>query len=146
MNHCRRSALHHGDRCEQLGAEMRFHCPANHAANPRIDEDGQIQKPRPRRHVHDVGHSQLVRAGGRELPLDEIPRRPRRLIAHRRAERFATAHALQTSAPHEPCHPLAPNMNPVVRELGVDARHAVGAALSFTSARAPGDSGRSRHA
>lgn len=76
----------------------------------------------------NIGDPQLVRAGGRELPLDEIRCRPRRLIAHGRAERVATAHALQAGAPHEPGDPLAPDMKPAVRELGVDAWHAVGAA------------------
>ena len=48
MNHRRRSALRHGhvQRGEdELRAEMRFHRPANHAATPRIDDDGQIQEP-----------------------------------------------------------------------------------------------------
>src|SRR5215831_14568789 len=131
MNHVRRPALRHGhvQRGEhQLGVEMRFHRPANHAATPRIDDDGQIQKPGPRRHVRDVGDPQLVRARGREVPFDEIRRRPRRLIADRRAERLATAHPLEASPPHEPRDPLPPNVNSPVRELGMDTGHAIGAA------------------
>ena len=48
MNHVRRLALCHGHvqrREDELGAEMRFHRPANHAATPRVDHDGQIQEP-----------------------------------------------------------------------------------------------------
>jgi hypothetical protein len=131
MNHRRRSALRHGhvQRGEnELSAEMRFHCPTNHAPAPRIDDDGQIQKTGPRRHVRDVGHPQLVRAGDREVTLDEIRRRPGRLIADRRAECLPPAHALQAGAPHEPRDPLAPDVNSPVCELGMDAGHAVGTA------------------
>ena len=30
---------------DELGAQVRLHRPANHAATPRIDDDGQIQEP-----------------------------------------------------------------------------------------------------
>src|SRR5262249_53933272 len=141
---------------DQLCPEMRLHRPAHDASTPGIENDGQIQKARPGRHIGDVGNPQLVRPGRGELPIHEIGSGPRRLLAHSRATRFATTHALHTGVAHQPGDPLPPDMNPAVRELAWmrgtpyvprDSRWIAWiSALSFTSARARIDNGRWRHA
>src|SRR6266446_3718658 len=57
MNHRGRSALRDGHverGQDELGAEMGFHRPADDAATPRVEHDGEIQEAGPRRDVRDV--------------------------------------------------------------------------------------------
>src|SRR6266446_6823875 len=68
-------ALGHGhlERAQdELGAEMRFHRPADHATAPRIEDDGEIEKPRPCRAVRDVRHPQAIGTRRGEVAGDEI--------------------------------------------------------------------------
>jgi hypothetical protein len=52
----------------------------------------------PRADYHDIVRDrQTVRSGDRELAINEIQRWACRLIAHRRAKRLPTVHALQAS-------------------------------------------------
>jgi len=91
MNHLGRSALRDGHverGQDELGAEMGCHRPADDAATPRVEHDGEIQDAGPRGDVRDVRDPQPIGAGRRELTVDEIRRWPRRLVSHRRAERF----------------------------------------------------------
>src|SRR2546426_3750294 len=98
MNDVLRLALYHGHvqrRKDELSTEMGLHRPADDPPTPGVDHDGEKQEPGPGRDVCDVGDPQPVRARGRELPIDEIRRPAGRLILHRRAELFPTAHAVQ---------------------------------------------------
>ena len=53
---------------------MGGHRPAHHPATPSIQHHRHVQKPRPRPHVGDVGHPQLIGASGAEVPIDQIRR------------------------------------------------------------------------
>src|SRR5438309_1388479 len=131
MNDVRRPTLRDGHiqrGQDELGPEMGFHRPADHAPTPRIEHDGEIQEAGPGRHVGDVRDPQLIRARAGELAVDEIRRRPGRLVAHRRAERLPPAHALQPGAPHQPGHPLTANVEAAGGELGMNPGDAVGPA------------------
>src|SRR5882724_5846944 len=131
MNHRGRSALRDGHverGQDELGAEMGFHRPADDAATPRVEHDGEIQEAGPRRDVRDVRDPQPIGAGRRELAVDEIRGRPRRLVSHRRVERFPAAHALDAGVPHEPGDTLAADLDAARREFSVDAWRAVRAA------------------
>src|SRR5438094_851281 len=131
MNHLGRSALRDGHverGQDELGAEVGFHRPADDPATPRVEHDGEIQEAGPRRDVRDVRDPQPIGAGRRELAVDEIRGRPRRLVSHRRVERFPTAHALHAGGPHEPGDALAADLEAARREFSVDAWCAVRAA------------------
>lgn len=56
----------------QIGLAKRRHRPPDHPPTPRVHHDGQGQEARPRRHVRDVGHPQLIRRTRRELALHQI--------------------------------------------------------------------------
>ena len=63
-NHLRRSALRDGHverGQDELGAEMGGHRPADDAATPRVEHDGEIQEADPRGNVRDVGDPQPER-------------------------------------------------------------------------------------
>jgi hypothetical protein len=79
------------------------HRPADDAPTPRVDHDGQVQKPSVRRHVGDVGDPELVRTGGSEVAIDEVRGRPTVEVAPRglRAS-LSPADADNPSLPHEP--------------------------------------------
>ena len=131
MNHLGRSALRDGHverGQDELGAEMGCHRPANDTTTPRVEHNGEIQEAGPRRYVRDVRDPQPIGVGRCELAVDEIRCRPRRLVSHRRGERFPTAHALHPGVPHEPGDALATDLEAARREFGVDARRAVRAA------------------
>src|SRR5438128_2661894 len=131
MNDVRRPTLRDGHLQrgqDELSPEMGFHRPADHASAPDIEDDGEIEEAGPGRHVGDVRDPQLIRARAGELAVDEIRRRPGRLVAHRRAERLPPAHALQPGAPHQPGHPLTANVEAAGGELGMNPGDAVGPA------------------
>src|SRR5438445_727372 len=131
MNDVRRPTLRDGHiqrGQDELSPEMGFHRPADHASAPDIEDDGEIEEAGPGRHVGDVRDPQLIRARAGELAVDEIRRRPGRLVAHRRAERLPPAHALQPGAPHQPGHPLTANVEAAGGELGMNPGDAVGPA------------------
>src|SRR3989475_12041586 len=128
MNHRGRSALRDGHverGQDELGAEMGCHRPADDAATPRVEHDGEIQKAGPRRDVRDVRDPPSIGAGRRELAVDEIRGGPRRLGSHRPGGRFPAAPALHAGVPHEPGDALAADREGARRGVTVDAWRAV---------------------
>jgi hypothetical protein len=105
----------------KLGAQVRFHGPANYPPAPGVQHDREIQKAGPDRYVRDVRHPQPIGPRGGELPLDEIRRRPGRGIPDCRPELLAAAHAVQARGAHQPSDALAADADPLCRELGVNA-------------------------
>jgi hypothetical protein len=75
----------------QLGSQMVCHRPADHLAAPDIHDDRQIEEARHGRNVGDVGDPQLVGAGGLEVAVHQIGRRPSLLVALRRDRTAAPA-------------------------------------------------------
>jgi hypothetical protein len=57
---------------DERGLEVRGHRPADDAAAEGIEHHGEVQEARPRRHVGDVGHPELVGGGRGEVALHEI--------------------------------------------------------------------------
>jgi hypothetical protein len=97
MNDVRRPPLRDGHiqrGQDELGPEMSVHRPADHASTPGIEHDGETEEAGPGRHVGDVRDPQLIRDRSGELAVDEIRRRPGRLVTYRREERLPPAHAL----------------------------------------------------
>ena len=56
----------------ELGAQVRRHGPADHAATPRIEDDGQIEEAGPRGNAGDIGHPEPIRPSGGEVAADQI--------------------------------------------------------------------------
>jgi hypothetical protein len=61
---------------DELGGEVRGHGPADDAAAPRVEDDGQGQEAGPGRDLGDVGNPELVWARCGEVAIDEIARWP----------------------------------------------------------------------
>ena len=59
---------------DEVGPQRRRHAPADDAAREDVDHEGDVDKTPPRRDIRKVGDPQLVRAGGGEVPIDEIAR------------------------------------------------------------------------
>ena len=110
----------------ELGAQMIRHRPADDPSTPRIDHDRQIQEPRPRRHVRDVRHPELVGTRCSEVTLNEVRGRTRVAIPSRRPRSPSTRDPLDPGSAHESRDPLATDRYAVGGELGVDPRNPVG--------------------
>ena len=92
-------------RQHELGAQVMGHRPADDTPAPRVDYDGQVQKPGVCRHVGDVGDPELVRPRRREVAIDEVESRPAVDVAPRgRDASLSPADADKLSLPHEPRH------------------------------------------
>jgi hypothetical protein len=103
----------------QLGPQMRGHRPADHPPAPGIEHDREVEKPGPGGHVGDVRDPEPVGAVGREGRLHEVGSRPGVGIARRGGDPLAATHALHAGRPHEPGHPLAADVDPLGRQLGM---------------------------
>jgi len=55
----------------QFGAQVRRHRPADHAATPHIEDDGQIEETRPGRDVGDIRHPEPIRPDQFEMKKTE---------------------------------------------------------------------------
>ena len=110
----------------ELGAQVVRHRPADDPSAPRIDHHRQIQEPRPRRHVRDVRHPELVGTRCSEVALNEVRGRTRVAIPSRRPRSPSTRDPLDPGSAHESRDPLAIDRYAVGGELGVDPRNPVG--------------------
>ena len=118
----------HVERIEhQFGTQVRGHRPADDAPTPGVEDDGQIQKPCPRRNVGDVGHPELVRTGSGKVAVDQIGSRAGVTIADRCGRALAAAHARQAHATHETGDPSATDVDLALAQLGVDTTLAISA-------------------
>ncbi len=86
---------------DELGAHVLGHRPADDAAGPQVEDDGQVQPTLPRPDVRDVRHPEQVRSGRREVARHQVlghreavRRVGRRLVAPRTT-------ALQALRPHQ---------------------------------------------
>lgn len=99
----------------QLGAHVGGHRPAHHSASPRIQHHRQVQKPRPRPDIGDVGHPQLI---GTEVPTERIRRHAAGpLVARGGLRRTPAAGAGDPGAPYQPPDPL--RVYPLARGLQI---------------------------
>ena len=111
----------------QLRGERRGHRPADDATAVGIEHDREIQKARPGRNVGDVGDPQQIRRFCREVALDQV-RRLAAVASHRGGDEPAPGHARKTGLRHQSRDTLAADTRALGGKLGVNARHAVGAA------------------
>jgi hypothetical protein len=131
VDHVRRTALRerHVQGIEhELSPQVRCHRPADDAAAPRVENDGEVQEAGPGRDVRDVGDPELIGSGRGEVALDEVRRGPRVLRADRRARPLAATHADQAGCTHQARDPLAAHVHALSCQLRVHPRHAVRAA------------------
>jgi hypothetical protein len=112
---------------DELGAQVEAHCPADDAPGEGVEDDGKVEEAGPGRDVGDVGNPELVRPLGPEIPIDQIGGRPHPLVADGGPGLPSPAHADKAGRTHQALHPLATDTDARVRQLGVDARRAVGA-------------------
>jgi hypothetical protein len=107
-------------------AHMVGHRPADDPAGVRVQHGGKVQPPLGGPQGRQVGDPQLVPVSDAELPLDDVRRRGRLRITHRRTHPPAPATAPQPRGLHQPRHPLAAHAVAPVTQLRVPPRHAVG--------------------
>lgn len=118
----------HAERLEdQFRAQVVRHRPSHDAPAEHVEHHRQVEEPRPGRDVRDIGEPKLVGSVSDEVPLHEIGRRPRVLVADRRSAALAPADAAQAGLAHQARDPLATNVCARFDEVFVDSRHAVSA-------------------
>ena len=103
----------------ELRPQVCGHGPSHHAAAPDVEDDREVEKPRPGGHVRDVGHPEPVGALRLEVALDEIGRGLGRRVPRRGEDGRAPAHPLHARGAHEARHPLAADVVALGRQLGV---------------------------
>src|SRR6185503_9106786 len=89
--------------------------------------DGEVQEPGPGGNLGDIRDPELVRCGGGEVALDQVPGRACVAVTHGGERLPSTTHALEVLEAHQPRDTLAPDTYTAGRELSVDPRHAVDA-------------------
>src|SRR5207247_9697478 len=98
------------------------------APAPRVEDDGEIQEPGPRRDVRDISHPEVIRPGRGKVAGDEIRRRRHRPVAKRGARALAPTDAVDAERAHEPGPAFAADVEAERGEFSVNPRRAVGAA------------------
>jgi len=66
-----------------------------------------------------------VGAGRHEVTLDQVRQRSASRLVHRGAHIPASAHALQAGGLHQPSHPLAADLHPLVGQFRMDPRRSI---------------------
>lgn len=87
---------------DELGAHARADPPAEDPAGTGIDDERDIDPPRPRRDVRDVGHPQPVRHQRCKTATDKVQRPLGGRISDGRALHLATTCPFQSRTTHEP--------------------------------------------
>ncbi len=86
-------------------AQVRRHRPAHDLPAPGIEDNRQVQDPRPGRNLGDIGDPQLIRARSPEGALDQVGGRTGIRLATRRTLFPSTTRALETRPSHQSCDP-----------------------------------------
>jgi len=113
---------------DDVRLEARRHRPSDDAAAPCIEDDGEVQETGPRGHIRDVRDPELVGTARREVALDQVVGRTTGRITHGRERRFARRDSDEPGVMHEPRDALLADVLALRCELGMEPRHAVGAA------------------
>lgn len=99
--------------------------PADDPPGVGIDDEGDIDEPRPGRDVGEIRHSQHVRRWRAEPAIDVIEPARRCFVADGRAHRLAPDHPCQAHFAHQPCGRTAGNRKAFPHHLPPDLAHAV---------------------
>jgi len=113
---------------DQLRSEIVGHGPADHPAAEDIEHNGQEQEPCPGGNIRDIGHPELIRTFGREVPLNQIRSGLRPGAANGRTDSLAPAYPHEPGFSHQSGYPLAADCNPLLAQLYMNPRRPVGAA------------------
>jgi hypothetical protein len=87
------------------------HRPAHHATGEGIQDDGQVQPTLVGALLGDVGDSQPVRSGRREVAFDQVGSWRRVRVAAGRAAASAAVDALQAVLAQQPGDPFAADVD-----------------------------------
>ena len=129
MNDILRSPLpeSHLERIENdLGFQVVGHRPSDYRTVKGIEDDRQVKKAGPGRHVCNIRNPQFIRGRNRKVPVDQIGRRASILVADRGTRSFATAYAGQACFFHKPGDPLPAHMDALFGQIGENSRGSVG--------------------
>ena len=104
----------------QLGGHRGPGAPAQDSAGVGIHDERDVDPPRPRRHVGDVGHPQPVRRQRRKPATDQVLRPPGCPIGDRGPLHRPAPDTFQTGAAHEPFDGAARDRDALAVELQPD--------------------------
>ncbi len=102
----------------QVGAKRLCDPPSDDAPREGVDDEGHVHETAPRRHVGQVGHPELVGAGGREVAFDQALRSVGCVIRDRRRQSAAADCTLQVrpdGRPLESCSRACSNTSRTAR-------------------------------
>ena len=86
----------------EIRPQRRGHAPADNPAGKDIDDERDVDKARPRRHVSEVRHPELIRPRGLKLAVDQIAGTIKSgLRLGGRDPRAAPHHASHSHRPHQ---------------------------------------------
>src|ERR1700674_6052175 len=112
----------------QFGAQMSFHRPADDSTAESIEYHRQVKKSGPGRDVSDVGDPQSIGRRGDEVSFNQVRRRSRVTIPHGGGYPWAPADAAKARVSHQPCYPLAADVNSFGGQFRMNLRRAIGSA------------------
>ncbi len=101
--------------------------PADDPASVGVDDENDVDEPRPRRDIGEVRYPQHVRRRRTELPVDPVERAWCCLVADGGAHRLAADHASQAHQPHQAGDDAAGDVEPFAPQLPPDLAHALDA-------------------
>ena len=110
----------------QRGPQVQRHRPAHHAPAAGVQHHRQVQHPRHRRDIGDVGYPELVQGRSDEVPIHQVRRRPRLGIPDRFSHPTSAAHPTDPQRSHQPGNPLPARPKPTLRQLRPDLRRPAG--------------------
>jgi hypothetical protein len=89
----------------EIGAQVGGGLPAHDHAAVDVDDEGDVDEPRPGPHVGEVGHPQGVGTGGGEVALDQVGGPPAGLLHGDGGPLgLAAHHPRQAQFAHQPRH------------------------------------------
>jgi hypothetical protein len=107
-----------------LGMQCGCHRPTDNPPAEGIENDGEIEEPRPCRNVCNVCHPEHIRLVRSEVTVDEVGRLTT-LAPHRRRHEPAAADPGEIGISHQAGHALAANVHPLIGKFGMNARYAI---------------------
>src|SRR5579872_6797571 len=110
---------------DKFGAHVAGHRPTDDATTENVEDHGQEQETRPRRHVRDICHPELVGRRCRKFAIHQVGSRACVLVADGRFEALTAARSLDISLTHQACHAAIADTDLLVAEVSLNARPTV---------------------
>jgi hypothetical protein len=101
--------------------------PAHDPSGVDVDDERDINEAAPGGDIGEIGHPELVRPVGGELPIHLVQRTWRRLVVDRRLYPLPSDNPLQAHGFHEPCDSAPSNHNAFARQLPPDLANPIDA-------------------